>query len=64
MMAEMAFRWRADDGPFIAVFGSSIPSSTKKKLSNLDPLGQNFLDPRMYGTSSDCNLIRVYSVCF
>ena len=25
----MAFRWRADDGPFIAVFGSSIPSSNK-----------------------------------
>ena len=30
----MAFRWRADDGPFIAVFGSSIPSSTKKKNKN------------------------------
>ena len=27
----MAFRWRADDGPFIAVFRSSILSSTKKK---------------------------------
>ena len=24
----MAFRWRADDGPFIAIFGFSIPSST------------------------------------
>ena len=23
---SMAFRWWADDGPFIAVFGSSIPS--------------------------------------
>ena len=27
----MVFRWQADDGPFIAVFGPSIPSSTKKK---------------------------------
>ena len=26
----MVFRWWADDGPFIAVFGSSILSSTKK----------------------------------
>ena len=29
--AKMAFRWRVDDGPFIVVFGISIPSSTKKK---------------------------------
>ena len=43
----MVFRWRADDDPFIVIFGSSIPSSTKKKLSNLDPLWQNFLDPHM-----------------
>ena len=28
---KMAFRWRADDGPFKAVFGSSIPSPKKKK---------------------------------
>ena len=27
---SMAFHWRADDGPFIAVLGSSLPSSTKK----------------------------------
>ena len=27
---SMAFRWRADDGPFIAVFVPSIPLSTKK----------------------------------
>ena len=33
----MVFRWRADDGPFLTVFGSSIPSSTNEKLSNLDP---------------------------
>ena len=31
---NMAFCWWADDGPFIVVFGSSIPSSTKK----MDPL--------------------------
>ena len=30
---SMAFRWWAYDGPFIAVFGSSIPSSTKEKKS-------------------------------
>ena len=27
-----AFRWRADDGPLIVVFGSSLLSSTKKKV--------------------------------
>ena len=26
---EMAFRWWADDGQLIVVFGSSLPSSTK-----------------------------------
>ena len=26
---QIAFCWRADDGPFIMIFGSSIPSSTK-----------------------------------
>ena len=36
---KMAFRWRADDGPLIVVFGSSFLSSTEKKtLSKLDPL--------------------------
>ena len=39
----MVFRWRASDDPHIVVFGSSLPSSIKKKLSKLDP----FLDPRM-----------------
>ena len=36
----MAFCWRADDGPLISVFGSSLPSSTKEKktLTKLDPL--------------------------
>ena len=40
---KMVFRWRADDGPIKAVFGAFILPSTKKKstkktLSNLDPL--------------------------
>ena len=35
---DMAFRWWADDGPFIAVLRSNILASTKKMLSNLDPL--------------------------
>ena len=26
----MAFRWRADDGPLVVVFGSSLPISPKK----------------------------------
>ena len=43
---EMVFCYRADDGPLLAVLGSSIPSS-KKKFSEMDPLRQNFLDPRM-----------------
>ena len=49
------FKWRFAGrpmmGPFIAVFGASIPLSTKKNknktLSNLDPLRKNFLDPCM-----------------
>ena len=32
----MAFRWRADNCPLIAVFGSSLPSSPKKINSKLD----------------------------
>ena len=35
---EMAFRWRADDGPLMLVFGSSLPLSTKKNVKKLDPL--------------------------
>ena len=31
----------------VVVFGSSLPSSTKKTVSKLDPLWQNFLDQRM-----------------
>ena len=53
--------WRADDGQYIAVSGSSIPSPTAKKrkkmLSNLDPLRQNFLDPRMICTAPSAPLL-------
>ena len=42
--SEMAFRWRADDGPLLVLFGSSLPISKTKKL---DPIWQNLLDPRM-----------------
>ena len=34
----MAFRWQANDGSFILVFGSSIPSSTKKYIKFGPPL--------------------------
>ena len=33
----MAFRWCADNGPLIVVLGSSIPSSTKKKVVEVRP---------------------------
>ena len=32
----MAFRWRTNDGPFKVVFGSTLPSSTKKQKKNDD----------------------------
>ena len=35
---KMVFRWRTDDGPFIVVFGSSLPSSTKKPVKVGPPL--------------------------
>ena len=35
----MAFRWRADDGPIKAVFGSSIPPSTNKKKKKKKKIG-------------------------
>ena len=44
------FRWWANNGRLVVVFGFSLPSSlkhTQKSLSELDPLWQNFLDPRM-----------------
>ena len=34
---EMAFRWRADDGPLKGVFGFSLPSSKKKNVVKVGP---------------------------
>ena len=34
----MVFRWRANDDPHIMVFGSSLPSSIKKKVVKVGPL--------------------------
>ena len=33
----MAFRWQTDGGPFIVIFGSSIPSSIIKKVIKSGP---------------------------
>ena len=44
--AETPFKWRFAGRPIIARFwGSGEPRSPKKRL---DPLWQNFLDPRMH----------------
>ena len=50
----MAFRWWADDDPLVVLILDPLfpPQKKKKKkkkktLSELDPLWQNFLDPRM-----------------
>ena len=50
---KMAFRWRADDGPLLVLFGSSL--SLHKKNVRFGPLSQNFLDPRMCGHAA-CNI--------
>ena len=34
----MVFRWWANDDPHIVVFGSSLPSSIKKKVVKVGPL--------------------------
>ena len=36
----IAFRWWADNGPLLVIFWSSLPWSTKKTLSELNPLWQ------------------------
>ena len=46
-VGPLAFRWRADVGPHIVVFGSFLLSTTRKKKLKVGPLWQNFLDPRM-----------------
>ena len=66
--SEMPFQWRLAGGPMIAHFLElhfdplSIPSAKKKHtdktLSVLDPLWQNFLDPRMQDNVS--NEIKLY----
>ena len=45
-------------GTLIVVFGSSLPSTTKKekKMSKVDPLCQNFLDPRMICPDETCQM--------
>ena len=40
----MAFRCWADGSPLYVIFWSHLPSSSKKTLSEFDPLWQNFLD--------------------
>ena len=48
---QMAFRWRADDGPLLLIFGPSLPLKKNEKkpvrVAELEPLWQIFLDPRM-----------------
>ena len=39
---HMAFRWRADDGPLIVIFGSSLQSPTKKSCQSWTPSGKTF----------------------
>ena len=34
---ELVFCWQADDGPLIVLFGSFLPSSTKKKVVKVGP---------------------------
>ena len=43
-VGPLEFRWRADVGPHIVVFGSSLLSTTKKtkKTLKLDPSGKTF----------------------
>ena len=49
----MAFPWLANDGPLIVeiAFSHQLKNNkknkTKKQLSKLNPIWQNFLDPRM-----------------
>ena len=52
---ETPFKWRFAGGPIMAwlslyldhIYPIKLKKKIKKKLSNLDPLWQNFLDPRM-----------------
>ena len=59
--SETPLQWRfaggADDGPFIAVFGYSIPSTNffflKKTLSNMDPSDKTFWIRACYRPSNE-----------
>ena len=35
----IAFRWRANDGPLLVLFGSSLPSSKRNKKNNIVRVG-------------------------
>ena len=39
MIRHLAFRWRADDGPLIVLFGPTHSSSTKKRKKNVIKVG-------------------------
>ena len=54
---KMAFRWRADDGPLIVAFGSSLPSLTKINVVKVRPLWQNFLDPHTVAHHGHCEVM-------
>ena len=46
-VAARTFRWRADVGPHIVVFGSSLLSTTKQTKQKKIPQSRTLLDPRM-----------------
>ena len=54
---SMAFRWRVDDGPFIAVFGSSIPLSSKTSFQIWTPFNITF------GSAHVDNAISTNTLC-
>ena len=37
----MAFRWQADDGPLLVLFGSSLPSQKIQNTKNTLPLAKH-----------------------
>ena len=39
---KMVFRWQANDGPLVVVFGSSLPSSTKNNCQSWTPFDKTF----------------------
>ena len=61
----MAFRWRADDWPLSVLFGSSLPSPTKKSVVKVGPLWQHFLSHSAYIFLIFCLLPRIdrYITC-